>query len=254
VSQIERDTVHYPQSGYLGLVSRPLLRHYVRVVSTSPRPRRVTPPSWLDVRLVLGVALVIVAVVVGALVVARSHHTDPVVTVTRDLAAGTVLTRADLSISHVQLGDDAKALYASDADAVTGRRLRRDLAAGELVPIGVTVPARSLTTLSVPLGSGAAPALRAGQRIELWLSGPGCSSIILLPDVTVQAVHTDDSNFSGNGGQDVVISVAGDAADRVVVALALEDAHLRAGVLSGPGPAPGRLADVASCASSSATR
>jgi hypothetical protein len=234
VSQIERDTVHYPQSGYLGLVSRPLLRHYVRVVSTSPRPRRVTPPSWLDVRLVLGVALVIVAVVVGALVVARSHHTDPVVTVT--------------------LGDDAKALYASDADAVTGRRLRRDLAAGELVPIGVTVPARSLTTLSVPLGSGAAPALRAGQRIELWLSGPGCSSIILLPDVTVQAVHTDDSNFSGNGGQDVVISVAGDAADRVVVALALEDAHLRAGVLSGPGPAPGRLADVASCASSSATR
>ena len=57
-----------------------------------------------------------------------------------------------------------------------GKQLSHDLVAGELVPLGAlaTVPIR--TTVTVPLASGAAPELRKGERIELWVSTATCSS------------------------------------------------------------------------------
>jgi hypothetical protein len=57
---------------------------------------------------------------------------------------------------------------------------------------------------------------------------------VLLGDVTVQAV--DDSGggaFSSGGGQDLVISVAPPLAQRVIEALDLDGAAIRAGILSG---------------------
>ena len=92
------------------------------------------------------------------------------------------------------------------------------------------------TTLTVPLAAGAAPALHTGQRIEVWVSTAShARRSLLLPDVTVQSVRTDDGgSFStGVGGQDVVVSVAPDVADRVIAALALDQVKLRAGVLVG---------------------
>ena len=75
---------------------------------------------------------------------------------------------------------------------------------------------------------------------------------MLLPDVPVQAVHTEGGAAFGAGsdGQDVVISVPAGLAERVVGALALTDAHLRAGVLTGSSP-PGDqpvLPDLGACA------
>ena len=74
---------------------------------------------------------------------------------------------------------------------------------------------------------------------------------MLLPDVTVQAVRpeTDATFGSGQDGQDVVISVEPPLADRVVGALTLDQAQLRAGVLTGTGSAvSGALPDLSSCA------
>ena len=136
---------------------------------------------------------------------------------------------------------------------------------------------RARTTLTVPLAAGAAPDLRSGQRIEVWVSTASCSSVVLLPDVTVQAVHADTGgSFSnGTGGQDVVISVEPAVAGRVIQALALADVKLRAGILVGrattapAGPAsptpsatgsvqspapPDGSADLARCASASPSR
>jgi hypothetical protein len=90
--------------------------------------------------------------------------------------------------------------------------------------------------------------------------------VVVLPDVTVQDVRADSgSSFtSGTGGQDVVISVDPALANRVVAALAIDQAQVRAGVLTGnpgaspasvpalPGAASGGLpADLARCAGSS---
>src|SRR3954449_3519595 len=69
-----------------------------------PVPRRVRPPRWLDLRLVLGVLLVLGSVLLGARVVGAADATVPVWAVTGDLAAGTHLVAADLRAVDVRLG------------------------------------------------------------------------------------------------------------------------------------------------------
>lgn len=199
----------------------------------SPTPRRVTAPSWLDLRLVLGVVLVLVAVVLGAVVFSRADRRYPVVVAGRDLAAGTVLHKDDVRLEQVQVpGRDT--VYLADLGSALGRRLTRPVQAGELVPAGAVARVRPSTTVTVPFAAGSAPELRPGQRIEIWVSSPACASVVVLPQVTVQDVRPDtSSSFTSSGGQDVVISVPPAAAGRIVGALAIDQAQLRAGVLSG---------------------
>jgi SAF domain len=200
----------------------------------SPRPRRLTPPSWVDARLVLGIALVLGSVLIGAKVVSSASRTYPRVAARHDLAAGSVLTAADVTLARVQLPGQGRGVYVARLADVIGKRLSRPLSAGELVPAGALGAVPAQTTITVPLARGSAPDLRKGERIELWVSSAGCSSLVLLPDVPVQAVHVDSTAFGDHAdGQDVVISVAPDLADRVVEALTLQDAQLRAGVLVG---------------------
>jgi hypothetical protein len=225
-------------------------------------------PSWLDVRLLLGVVLVLVSVLIGAKVVSGASRTYPAVAVTRDLAAGKILSSDDVKLAQVQLPDHGKGVYLSTLSDAVGKQLDRALSAGELVPGGAVAQTEPRTTLTVPIAAGAAPNLHTGQRIEVWVSTAACSSVVLLPDVTVQDVHADagGSFTSGTGGQDVVISVPPAVADRVIAALALEDPQIRAGVLVGAAPssslsAPGaaaresaQLPDLSACTSESPTR
>jgi hypothetical protein len=228
----------------------------VTVEYPSPRPRRISTPRWFDLRLVLGIVLVLAAVLVGAVVVSRAEHTDKELAVTRDLAVGTRVQASDLRLIDVQLPDDVRhdAAYLSDPDQAVGKTLNRALRKGELVPAAVLAAATTATTVSVPFAADAAPALTRGQRIVVWLSTATCPSVVLLPDVTVQDVHTSDSGgFSTSGtGQDVVVSVAPRLAQRVVAALAIQDATIRAGVLTGSGSgSSGTLPSLHACGPSS---
>jgi hypothetical protein len=221
-------------------------------VPGSPRPRRIAPPTWFDLRLVLGVVLVLGSVLIGAHVVSSAKHTYARVAVRHDLAAGTVLGAGDVELAQVQLPGPGRTRYVRRVADAVGRQLNRPVAGGELLPVAAVDRPAPQTTVTVPLASGAAPDLRKGQRIELWVSTKTCSSVVVLPDVAVQAVHTDSggSFSSGAAGQDVVISVAPELADRVVTALALDEATVRAGVLVGAAAAStAELSDLAACAS-----
>ena len=223
----------------------------------SPRPRRISTPRWFDLRLVLGIVLVLAAVLVGALVVARARHTEKELAVIRDLAAGTTLQADDVRQVDVQLPADVRhdAAYLSDPGQVVGKVLNRPLRRGELVPAAVLAATDGAqTTVSVPFAADAAPTLGRGERIVVWLSTPSCPSTVLLPDVTVQDVRVAGSGgFSTSGtGQDVVVSVTPDLARRVVAALAIQDATIRAGVLSGARTSSsGTLPSLDGCAPSS---
>lgn len=200
----------------------------------SPAPRRVKPPRWLDLRLLLGLALVVASVLLGAFAFSRAQHTSRVLATTRELAAGTTLSAGDVRFVSVKLPSDAHSHYLARRAAAVGKQLTRDLGADELLPSDAVHAAPTRTTLSVPLAAGAAPTLRAGERIEIWLSTKACASVVLLSDVTVQSVH--DSGAAGlvhDGGQDVVLSVAPELADRVISALAGDGATVRAGVITG---------------------
>jgi hypothetical protein len=110
------------------------------------------------------------------------------------------------------------------------------------------------TTVSVPFAADAAPTLTRGQRIVVWLSTPSCPSIVLLPDVTVQDARAADVGIATGGtGQDVVLSVAPELAQRIVAALAIDDATIRAGVLSGAPSATAPLPALDGCGAAGAS-
>lgn len=235
------------------------------VVGPSPAPKRVARPSWLDLRLVLGVVLVVASTLIGAAVFAAADHKYAMVTATRDLASGTILHSDDLAMTQVQLPAHGDGIYLSRVDAALGKRLGRDVSAGELVPAAAIARVPAQTTVTIPFAAGNAPELRPGQRIEVWVSTPTCASVVLLHDVTVQDVHSDTGAFTaGAAGQDVVVSVERALADRIVAALALDQAEIRAGALIGssgptpdpavtPGSGPGGLPDdLTACAGRSA--
>jgi hypothetical protein len=204
------------------------------------------------VRLVLGVVLVLAAVLAGAMIVSSAKHTEKQIAVTRDLAAGSTLRSDDLVAVDVRLPDSAQ-VYLTDPRHAVGRVLNEPLAQGELLPAAALDPRHSRTTVDVPFAADSAPRLTRGQRIVVWLSTERCPSVVLLPDVTVQDVHAADSGtFATVGtGQSVVLSVTPDLADRVVTALAMKDATIRAGVLSGTARSPSSgLSNVAACATS----
>lgn len=236
----------YPQVDQPGVASPGWVGHYVRVVLASPTPRRVKTPSWLDLRLVLGVVLVLVSVLVGATVVAGADHSYRMLAVKHDLAAGTVLRADDVTAVSVRVPDRARYL-ASDA-AVAGRHLNRPLTAGELLPAAALSSPPALTTLTVPFADGQAPKLAGGQRIQVWLSTKVCRSIVLLAEAAVQDVgESGGGAFTTGSGQNVTLSLPAHLAERVVTALALDDATIRAGVLSGPSQAAGPLPSLESC-------
>lgn len=218
----------------------------------SPTPRRVSKPRWLDARLVLGIVLVLAAVLIGATVVSRARHTDKQVAVTHDLAAGTLLRSDDVTSVDVRLPDSAH-VYLTDLGQAVGKVLNEPLSEGQLLPAAALSAARARTTVNLPFAADSAPKLNRGQRIVVWLSTEQCPSVVLLPDVTVQDVRAADTGtFATVGtGQSVVLSVTPDLADRVVTALAMKDATIRAGVLTGAAEqSRDALPDVSACAAS----
>jgi hypothetical protein len=199
--------------------------------------------------MLLGILLVVTSVLLGIKVVGDARRSGHAVAVTRDLAAGSVLTAADLRVVDATVPHGSP--YLPEAAGAVGKALNRPLAAGELLPASALGRPPEHTVLTVPLGPDAAPPLAAGERIEIWLSTKTCPSVVLLADVPVQDVRAPSSGaFGATGGQDVVLNVAPQQADRVVTALALDGATLRAGVLSGTPRTAAELAPLDGCAGS----
>jgi SAF domain len=199
--------------------------------------------------MLLGILVVAASVLLGIKVVGDARRSGHAVAVTRDLAAGSVLTADDLRVVDATVPDGAP--YLSEVGSAVGKALNRPLGSGELLPASAVGRPPAHTVITVPLGPDTAPPLDSGERIEIWLSTKTCPSVVLLADVPVQDVRPPSSGaFGANGGQDVVLDVAPQQADRVVTALALEGATLRAGVLSGPPRTAPDLPPIDGCAGS----
>jgi hypothetical protein len=212
-------------------------------------PRRTRRPSWLDPRLIVGILMVLGSVLFGAKVVSSARSTQIMWGTARSLDAGSVVRADDLKAMRVRLLDGAAA-YLPTRTAVVGQTVVRHLAAGELLPraaLGATAPG---TTITVPLDTQVAPKIQRGQRIRLWVSTKSCTAVTVLDDITVQDVQTGGSSaFSSASAQSAVIRVSPALAQRVAVALALDGAQIRAGIVDGPasGTPNDRLPTLAGC-------
>lgn len=133
-----------------------------------PTPRRLRAPGWLDLRLILGVLLVLASVLLGARVVTAADATVPVWAAAGDLAAGTELTAADLVPVEVRL-DSAASAYLSTGTRPAGHTLGRAVRAGELVPRSALEAPAQLVQLALPVQAGyVPPGLQRGQRVDVY--------------------------------------------------------------------------------------
>ena len=220
----------------------------LRQPEQSPAARRVSPPSWLDLRLVGGIVLVLAAVLLGAVTLASADHRQARWALSHDLAAGTVLTAADVHPVRVQLGT-ADARYLPVGEAVAGRTLRQAGQAGELLSRGQLAAPPAGVDVTVGLRPENEPTIVRGDRITLWLSTKTCRAAVLLSGVTVQAVQKPGSSTFGTDQATVlVLRLSSADASRVVSAQDLDAAVIRAGILSGGQQPEPPAPDLTSCA------
>ncbi len=188
----------------------------------APRARRLGRPSWLDLRLVAGVALVLLAVLGGARVVTAAGHTTTVWSIRGDLAAGSVVAPGDLvGVSvHFTGADDAERYLPAGVPLPVGVRLGRAVGAGELLPraaLAAAGPATVALPLDVTTGN-VPPGLAAGALVDVWAvpaatAGAAATrqspAVEVLAGVPVAAVSGSGS-FGSTGTTVVTVSIPRD--------------------------------------------
>lgn len=139
-----------------------------------PRPTaaRLQRPSWRDVRLVVGVVLVLLAVTLGAVVVAAADDTTPVYAVTAGLVPGQVVTQQDVRRVDVRLGADLGAYVAADHDLGADVFALREVRSGELLPasaLGTRAEVR-VKPVTLPVDGSSVRTLVTGSIVDVWVN------------------------------------------------------------------------------------
>jgi hypothetical protein len=148
---------------------------------TIGRPRRsAAPPPPPAVRtrrrpgvLAAGVALVTVGALGAAYLAQAVGQTVPVVAVARDIGAGEVIERTDLTIADVSSDPALAPIPAADLAGVVGQRTAVALTAGSLLTdAAVTdqlLPAAGQSLVGIALTAAQLPAepLRTGDRVRI---------------------------------------------------------------------------------------
>lgn len=195
-----------------------------------PTPRRVRPPRWLDLRLVLGVLLVLGSVLLGARVVSAADATVPVWAAAGDLAPGTELTSDDLVAVDVRLDAAAKAYLSTDAPT-QGRTLARAVRQGELVPRSAFEEPARLVQVALPVQAGyVPPALQRGQLIDVYAVADPAAGATGVADGSVTVVIRRATVQATSGHSDGVLSTPTTTVQVVIAVPAAEAPDVLAAV------------------------
>lgn len=177
-------------------------------------------------RVLAGIAMMLLATMAGAMFLQHATQRVSVWQLSHSLAAGTVLTSADVQLTEVALPEAA---YALGTDVVVGRQLARDVGAGELLPVAaLQAPQASYDEVVVPAAKlHAPPDTRRGQRVSVWWSSrpdgnAPTTTTRVLASARVLSVATSDVG----GGQGVVLAVPPRDVQRLVLAIRSGDIDL----------------------------
>ncbi len=200
-----------------------------------PRARRLRG-GGRDLRLALGVGLVLLAVLVGSRVVGSGGDRVSVWALRAPLAAGTSLSADDLVAVPVAL--DAIGAYVPASTDVVGQRLSRDVAVDELLPAAALSAGDSATRrlVTVPVDAlHAPPGLARGERVDVYVTpkdgaSVGGDSVTVLPSLVLAGALVADPGVVDQSGASnqvgVVLDIAAKDADRAVAAARAGDVDL----------------------------
>lgn len=205
-------------------VTRPQPGETNHTTLTSPPARRaIHNAGWRQPRFLVGCALVVGSVLLGAIIVGGADDRVMVWAASRDLAAGTVVNADDLVAVPVALDGAQRYLDASNSDIV-GSSLGRPVGRDELVAItsiGSSSGDRRLIT--VPVEPVHAPTdVAHGDRVDVYVSPrdaatAGGASTLVLTNALVDHLSTEVD--SARGELAVVLDVRADQAAAIVNAV-----------------------------------
>jgi Flp pilus assembly protein CpaB len=191
----------------------------VAVISTSPT-RALRRPLRLDVRALVGVLLMLVAIGGSIAVWTSEQDTRGILVVARDLPAGTTLTADDLTVSRARLDDSVyqAALPAGALNSVLGRQLatpahaNQVLARAQLSSRPNLAPGQLVIAIPVTPANSAGGRIRAGDAVQvLSTSTKGdLATRVLIPRAVVYDVGSEDGPSTPSSSR-VPLDVAGTA-------------------------------------------
>ena len=165
----------------------------------------------IDIRLVIGLVLVVASVAGVYALVAAADRTTAVYAASRPLAAGHQLEARDLAVVQVRLAE-ASVMYVDEGSLKRGAVILRPLAKGELVPLGAVGEAQDVTgtTIVLSLTSPLAAASTVGAIVDLWASAQmGQNSygppVVIVP--RAQITRIIESSGIGSSSQNVSVEV-----------------------------------------------
>jgi hypothetical protein len=194
----------------------------------------------IDVRLLIGAALVVGSMGGVWAVVSASDRSVAVYAASETIVAGDAIDDAELSVVHVSLGA-AERLYLSPGSLGGDAVATRTIVAGELVPgdaIGrpddvATAPV--MVTVTGPLPAG----VQAGREVDVWASATGDDGpeppSILVSGATVSRVVEEDGLVTGSATVSVELAVPDGAVAVVIAASAAGDAFALVPVVADQG-------------------
>jgi hypothetical protein len=197
----------------------------------SRRASRLATPRWLDLRLVLGVLLVLLAVVSGARVFAGAGHYTGVYVARHALVPGEHLAAGDLSVGEVRFNDDGASYVAASGRAPIGYVVTRYVDAGEFVPLAALSANSAQVTdsryVTVPVSPGHLPdGLDHGDLVDVYVTPKvATGDKVPLPSRVLAAVAVDSDDGGSqslSAGSTVAVVLDVPAADVATMVHAVE--------------------------------
>jgi Flp pilus assembly protein CpaB len=166
-------------------------------------PRSTARLRRIDLRVVIGLALLLAGVLGTVAVVQRAGQRVPVLVVAREVPAGQVVGDQDVRVAEMGLAPGVATLGVGDRGRVVGRVARVRLAAGQVLTPAAMVdggpelgPGRVAMSVAVAPEHAAAGQVHAGDRVAVVASAWGtemrsCSSLVLMQETAEQVASVD---------------------------------------------------------------
>lgn len=206
------------------------------------RVRRLERPGWRDLRLVVGLLLVLLSVAGGARLVSSLDDTTPVYAAARDLLPGQPLGSQDLVVVDVRMTDPLERYVDASAGLAPGTHVLRGVGVGELLPASALGTARQALdkTVSVPVDPATVKGVVAGSVVDIWVSHRDGEKLgesyldpeLLLSGAVVDRVPEEGAGLGASLARSAVAVVV--PADRVGDVIAAVDQGARVTLVPAP--------------------
>lgn len=178
----------------------------------APAAKRLVKPSWKDARLLIGILLVLLAVVLGALAFSAADNRVGVWAAKTTMTPGERIEQEDLVRVEVQLGDGAAEYVGSSERMPNGAVVDRTVRPGEIIPRSAVVDPTDRRVRPVPVHVDPIylSNLTKGSRVGVYaMTGPGRSGTqseeaappeyeLILDEATVRALPSSSGGVIGS--------------------------------------------------------